>query len=78
MVYKNCPELFLHGNCIAKLENGKLSITTAGWNTSTTRERLNALPNVHVYQRKGVLHLNGKPWDGNWTEVSSVHPSHSD
>ena len=41
-----------------------LEITTAGWNTVTTRERLNGLPNVSVTQRKGQLYLNGKEWDG--------------
>ena len=41
-----------------------LEITTAGWNTITTRERLNGLPNVSVTQRKGQLYLNGKEWDG--------------
>ena len=47
----------------------RLQITTAGWNTVTTRERLNGLPNVSVIQRKGKLYLNGKEWDGEWIEV---------
>jgi hypothetical protein len=46
-----------------------LEITTAGWNTVTTRERLNGLPNVSVTQRKGKLYLNGKEWDGELTVV---------
>ena len=46
-----------------------LQITTAGWNTATTRERLNGLPNVSVTQRKGQLYLNGKEWDGELTVV---------
>ena len=46
-----------------------LEITTAGWNTVTTRERLNGLPNVSVTQRKGQLYLNGKEWDGELTVV---------
>jgi len=36
--------LFLHGNLIAyKSEDGFLSTSLAGWNTPTTRERLNSL-----------------------------------
>jgi hypothetical protein len=37
-------ELLLHGNTIAwKNEDGDTFITCAGWNTNTTRERLNGL-----------------------------------
>ena len=61
-------ELKLHGNTIAKkdLSSGQLSISTCGWNTNTntTRERLNGLSGVRVYQSKGILHLNGAPWNG--------------
>lgn len=35
--------LFLHGNRIAWWEDGALHLTLAGWNTNTTRERLNAV-----------------------------------
>lgn len=57
--------LWLHGNLIAEwLNDGQeLWITTAGWNTVTTRDRLNGLP-CRVHQRKGLLYLNGEPWDG--------------
>jgi len=64
--------LVLHGNAIAKHDGrGRLFITTAGWPTVTTKERLNGLPNVSVYSCKRVLHLNGQPWDNDneWTEV---------
>tara|TARA_R100000482_G_scaffold124237_2_gene76403 strand:+ start:741 stop:1067 length:327 start_codon:yes stop_codon:yes gene_type:complete len=67
--------LTLHGNTIAQMTLGvgwdDLEITTAGWNTVTTRERLNGLPGVNVCQRKGSLYLNGKEWDG--TMVSVPH-----
>jgi hypothetical protein len=57
--------LRLHGNCIAGLaEDGTISISTCGWNTPTTKERLNALPNVRVNTKAGQLYLNGKEWDG--------------
>ena len=57
--------LRLHGNPIAALEsNGALSISTCGWSTPTTKERLNGLPNVRVNTKAGQLYLNGKEWDG--------------
>ena len=61
--------MYLFGNLIANRVGNRLQITTAGWNTLTTRERLNGLPNVSVTQRKGKLYLNGKEWDGELTVV---------
>ena len=61
--------LFLHGNIIAKQVGGTLSITSAGYPTNTTKERLNAFPGVSIHQKKGVWFLNDIFWDGSWTEV---------
>lgn len=55
-------EMFLHGNLIARREKGTLQITMAGWETPTTRERLNGIPGVYVNQHKGEQYLNGKRW----------------
>ena len=54
--------LYLHNNLIAKKEKatGKIYITLAGWNTVTTRERLNGLPNVRVTQKDFIPYLNGQ------------------
>jgi len=57
-------QLRLHGNIIAELTPYGLFISTCGWNTVTTRERLNGLPGVHVIQRNFELFLNGEAWDG--------------
>lgn len=55
-------ELVLHGNVIAKNIDGEgLSINLCGWNTPTTRERLNGLPNVSINTKKGQAYLNGQP-----------------
>ena len=52
--------LYLHGNQIARLdESGVLWVTLAGWNTTTTRARLNALDGVNIRVRGGVAYLNG-------------------
>ncbi len=63
--------LYLHGHKIAEYhaDDGVLFITTAGYSTMTTKERLNALPGVSVHTAKRQLHLNGEPWDGDWIEV---------
>ncbi len=61
--------VLLHGNKIVKRENGKVLISTAGWNTRTTIERLNAFTNKRVHVKKGQLMLGEQVWDGNWTET---------
>lgn len=61
-VEPNVTILKLHDNPIAYLYNDPertLSITNAGWFTNTTKERLNAIPNVSIKQIKGIWYLNG-------------------
>lgn len=57
-------QMFLHGNMIAERKNGKLTISNCGWQTNTTKERLNGLNGVSINQSKGTWYLNGKAWDG--------------
>ena len=66
----NTTKMFLFWNLIAKLENDKLFITNAGWKSKTTKERLNALKGVNIFQKKGELLLNGVKWDGKLTEIN--------
>jgi hypothetical protein len=61
--------MYLHSNLIAKIEDGELKITTCGWNTVTTKDRLNGLSGVSVYTKKHQLYLNDEPWDGEWITV---------
>ena len=63
--------LFLHDNPIIQVREDGVYISTSGWNTVTTRDRLNGLPKVRVYSHKRQLHLNGVPWDGNWIKVDT-------
>lgn len=57
--------LYLFGNLIARhTEDGKIKISNCGWFTNTTKERLNALPNVSIVQRNKIWYLNGEKWDG--------------
>ena len=67
---KGVTKLKLHNNTIAKLDEiNELFITTAGWNSVTTRERLNGLSEVKLGTRKGQLYLNNIPWDGKLTNI---------
>ena len=56
----------LHGNTIAKIEDGSLTWqwTLAGWNTVTTRSRVNALSRAFggdsVGTIKGTPHIGGR------------------
>lgn len=67
----NVVYLKLHDNPIAKLENGKIFVTSAGWETNTTKDRLNGIPGVHVSQFRYQWYLNGKLWERphQWTEI---------
>jgi len=70
--------LELHGNTIAQRLNIEgiedvIVINACGWLTTTTKERLNALPNVSIKQKAGVWYLNGKQWDGSAVAVSPRH-----
>ena len=58
--------MYLHDNIIAirDFETNKISICNCGWFSNTTKERLNALPNVNIYQKSGKWYLNGKEWNG--------------
>jgi hypothetical protein len=60
----NVVRLYLFGNCIAQRTPLATTITTDGWMTNTTKERLNALNGVHINQEKGKWYLNGEPWNG--------------
>ena len=62
--------LELHGNAIARHEswNGRTFITNAGWETRTTKERLNGLRDVSISQMNWDWYLNGEAWDGQWID----------
>ena len=65
--------MYLFGNLIAKKENNKLFITMAGYNTVTTRERLNGIKGVSLCQRNYTPYLNGKEISSyEWYEVEQV------
>ena len=71
-VLPNVTVMKLHGNSIAfryNDPNRTLSITNCGWQTNTTKERLNAIDGVSISQKKGVWYLNGTEWDGKLIDI---------
>jgi len=67
--------LKLFGNTIACHEaDGTLKITNCDYSTVTTKDRLNALPHVGIYQRNYTWYLNGEEWDGDWDIVYNPDP----
>lgn len=68
----NVTILKLYNNPIAYLYNDPnktMSITNAGWQSNTVKERLNALPNVSIQQKAGVWYLNNKEWNGELIDI---------
>ena len=64
--------MLLHGNAIAYRYNdhkNTLKITNAGWQSNTTKERLNSLYGVDIYQRNFQWFLNGQIWNGDLIEI---------
>jgi len=71
-VLPNVTVLKLFGNEIAYRYNDPektLSITNCGWCSDTTKERLNGLSNVDIYQRNKKWFLNGKEWNGDLINI---------
>lgn len=68
-------KMFLFDNLIAiHYVGGLVSITNCGWNSVTTKARLNALPMVNIRSIKHVWHLHGKTWDGTWIDLIWADP----
>jgi hypothetical protein len=71
-VLPNVTIMRLHGNAIAYRHNDPkrtLSITNCGWESNTTKERLNALEGVNIRQKNFIWYLNGKEWDGSIIDI---------
>lgn len=72
VVLPNVTILKLYDNEIAYRYNdpsNTLSITNCGWDTNTTKDRLNALPNVSISQAKGKWYLNNELWNGKLIDI---------
>ena len=73
--YDGSTTMKLFGNIIAAYSNGGvLSIGDGDHQSVTTKERLNALPHVSIYQRNYTWYLNDERWDGGWITVHDPTP----
>ena len=70
--FNGVVKLELFGNVIATKKIGEKSfiIRNCGFFTNTTKERLNALPNVRINQKNYSWFLNGELWDGNEKKIN--------
>lgn len=68
----NVSILRLHGNEIATRCNktGVITVSDGGYQSNTTKERLNGIPNVTVHQKKFKWFLNGIEWSGRAAMIS--------
>lgn len=78
-VLPNVTILRYQGNAIAYKYNDPkqtISITNCGWESNTTKERLNGvitlsgLNNSGIYQKDWTWYLNDKVWDGSLTDLN--------
>ena len=70
--WRGQTEMYLYNNLIAEhYSDGRILISNAGGPTLLTKDRLNAIPNVSIYQRNFQWYLNGEAWNGNWIEVTA-------
>lgn len=71
-VTPNCTIMKLFGNPIAYRYNDPertLSITNCGWQSDTTKERLNGIEGVSIWQSAGKWYLKGNEWDGKLIDI---------
>lgn len=66
--------VWLFGNKIMKKAEDGIYISTSGWNTITTRSRINALIGFYGYRvstKNRQCYLNGREWDGSWFRIAA-------
>ena len=65
--FEGCVNYYLHGNLIATWRTDDpdvVVICDGGWQSNTTKERLNSIPGVSICQKNWVWYLNNEAWDG--------------
>lgn len=81
IAYRNGVQVTLHGNVIATVLPGAAEWTLAGWNTPTTRSRINALASAfgwrHVTTIKGTPHVYESAGDPSGLTIRRPIDSHS-
>ncbi len=78
---RDCVEVFLHGNLIAQIDpSGGIPVqfTLAGWNTTTTRSRVNALLRAFSQRAARVSTCQGQAQLRIFGDAPSVRPIAAD
>jgi len=67
------PHLYLFDNLIVKEIDGEIFINNGGYNSNTTRERLNPFTN-RIRKKGDNLIINEKlDWDGEWLNITQFN-----
>jgi len=69
VTYTDCSDVYLHGNLIARIGETWIELFDGGWQSHTTKSRLNALlqafgvPGEYVFQKnfQWFVNYNGSP-----------------
>lgn len=69
VVTDNTTQMILHESIIAEKINGELFISHCGYQTNTTKDRLNGIDGVRIQQIKGKWYLNGEFWSGKLIKI---------
>jgi hypothetical protein len=54
----DASDVYLHGNLIARVGSHSVELFDGGWQSSTTKSRLNAILSVHGLPGEGVFQKN--------------------
>lgn len=79
--YTRAGALYLHGNMIARWTDydSRIEVSLAGWDTPTTKERLNGIPGVQFHTKNFTLYLNGKAiGTSEWRAIDPLQASEYD
>jgi hypothetical protein len=64
--------IYLFKDKIAEYRENGIWITLHEWSPTLTRNILNTLWSVNIFQINGKWYLNGSPWDGSWRKAANV------
>lgn len=69
--YTDGQSVWLHDNMIVDRRGSDIYASLAGWNTPTTRERVNGITNAGFHQVNFEALLNGEPVDVHaWIKIT--------
>jgi len=71
----NVSTVYLHGNMIARVGENYLQLFDGGWQSVTTKSRINAICTVHAVDGEGVFQKQGswfiRVWNNSTKELNT-------